>query len=144
MLCDGNTYNYGYIGTAPPEASRAITWLSGQTGRGDAPRDQEGLPVEHPVIDRHLSYPAFQSRRYRQRQEGAGWLQGAATVRLPKAAATAARPSHQLPEKIDTELAKTNFFDYLDFALQSAGWPSCLMLTTPSRCWRMGVRGRGS
>jgi hypothetical protein len=37
QLCDGNTFNYGYIGsrsTGPPPTTRAITWSSDRTGRG--------------------------------------------------------------------------------------------------------------
>jgi hypothetical protein len=32
MLCDGNTYNYGYVGSRATGASPAIIWLSDRTG----------------------------------------------------------------------------------------------------------------
>ena len=44
----------------PREARPAITWWSGRTGRARPRRDQEGVPVEHPVFARGISHPAFQ------------------------------------------------------------------------------------
>ena len=95
MLCDGNTYNYGYIGTRATgsEAGDYMVVGPGLEGR-DAARDQEGVPVEHAVFGGWLSHPAFQPGRPRQRQEGSGRLQGADAFRLPQAAgAASARPA---------------------------------------------------
>jgi hypothetical protein len=66
-----------------------------------------------------ISHPAFQPRRPRQREEGSGRLQGADAFRLPEPAAARARRPSTFP-KIDNELVKTNFFEYLDLALQFA------------------------
>ena len=120
MLCDGNTYNYGYIGSRATgsEAGDYMVVGPGLEGRHSGGH-QEGVSVKHAVFARRLSHPAFQSGRYGQRQEGSGRLQGAAAFGLSEPAAADARAAVDFP-KIDKELVKTNFFDYLDFALQFA------------------------
>ena len=62
MLCDGNTYNYGYIGSRATgsEAGRLHGGRAGLEGC-DPARDQEGVPVEHAVFGGGISHPAFQS-----------------------------------------------------------------------------------
>ena len=78
MLCDGNTYNYGYIGSRATGSEAGDYMVVGPDWKGETPAGhQEGVPVEHAVFARGLSHPAFRSGRHRQRQEGAGRLQGA-------------------------------------------------------------------
>ena len=84
QLIDGNTYNYGYIGSRATgtEAGR----LSGgrpRLERRDARRDQEGLPIDDAVHARAFPHPALQPRRHAERRENSGRLQGAAAFRLP-------------------------------------------------------------
>ena len=69
----------------------------GLEGR-DAAGHQEGVPLEHRVLARHLPHPALQPRRHAQRREGAGRLQGAAAVGVPEAAGAAGRAGDRLPE----------------------------------------------
>src|SRR5262245_51605774 len=80
---------------------------------------QENVPFIDEAIDRDLSHAALQPGRHAERGQGPGRLQGAAIVGLPQAAPTPAAPAIDFP-KIDKELVKTNFFEYLDFALQFA------------------------
>jgi hypothetical protein len=63
MLCDGNTYNYGYIGTRATgsEAGRLHGCRPGLEGR-DPARDQKGVPVEHTVFCGGISHAAFRPR----------------------------------------------------------------------------------
>ena len=99
MLCDGNTYNYGYIGSRATGSEAGDYMVVGPDWKGDDPaRDQEGVPVEHTVFGGGLSHPAFQPGRHRQRQEGAGRLQGADALRVPEAAGAARRAGHRLSE----------------------------------------------
>ena len=82
MLCDANTYNYGYIGTRAT-GSEAGDYIGSpdRTWKGATPPgSQKGVPVEHPVLAGDTSHRALQPRRYRQRQEGSERLQGCRTL----------------------------------------------------------------
>ena len=96
QLCDGNTYNYGYVGSriTGNDAGDYMVCRAGLERIGSRGR-QEGLPLEHKVFARHLSHPALQSRRYRQCDQGSGRLQGSAALRLSQTACAARlrRPS---------------------------------------------------
>ncbi len=82
MLCDGNTYNYGYIGSRATGSEAGDYMVVGPDWKGATPPGhQEGVPVEHAVLGGGLSHPAFQPGRHRQRQEGPGRLQGADAFR---------------------------------------------------------------
>ena len=103
QLIDGNTYNYGYIG------SRATGTEAGRLSRGrpglerrDARGDQEGLPIDHAVLTRPYPHPALQSRRHAERRENAGWLQGATAFRVPEAARAACRAEDRFPPGHDS------------------------------------------
>src|SRR6202045_1886369 len=70
MLCDGNTYNYGYIGTRATGSEAGDYMVVGPRVEGpDATRDQEGFAVEHVVLPGGLSHPVVQSRRSRWGRE---------------------------------------------------------------------------
>ena len=60
MLCDGNTYNYGYIGsrTTGKRTRRLHGGRPGLEGR-DPARDQEGVPVEHAIFSGGIPHPAL-------------------------------------------------------------------------------------
>ena len=84
QFIDGNTYNYGYIGTRATgtEAGR----LSGgrpRLERWNARRDQEGLPIDDAVHARAYPHSTLQSRRHAERRENSVRLQGAAAFRFP-------------------------------------------------------------
>ena len=74
MLCDGNTYNYGYMQPRHRERGRRLHGGRAGLEGSDAARHQEGVPVEHTVFVGRVSHPAFQPGRPRQRQEGSGRL----------------------------------------------------------------------
>ena len=61
MLADGNTYNYGYIGSRAT-GNEAGDYSSGRTrleGR-DPARHQESVPLRYAVLDGGLSHPTLQ------------------------------------------------------------------------------------
>jgi hypothetical protein len=70
-------------------------------------------------LDRDLPHTGFRRVRPRQCQEGVGRLHRSAAVGQSEAAPPPAAPAVAFP-KINKELAKKNFFEYLDFALQFA------------------------
>ncbi len=63
QLIDGNTYNYGYIGSRATgnEAGDYLVVGPDWTGR-DAGRHQAGVPLDHAVRPDHLPHPAVQRR----------------------------------------------------------------------------------
>ena len=120
MLCDGNTYNYGYIGSRATGMKLAITWWSGPTGK-----------ARLPPASRKCSGPAtqFSLAAYRTQlfnpedmpnvvKVQAGYKVQPLSEFLNQPAPPAA-PAINFP-KINKEMVKTGFFDYLDFALQFA------------------------
>jgi len=97
MLCDGNTFNYGYIGTRATGSEAGDYMVAAPDWKGATPpgikkvfrsstQFSKGVPVEHPVLAGDISYPTLQPRRSRQRQEGPGRLQGADTFCLSETA----------------------------------------------------------
>src|ERR1043165_4833862 len=120
MLCDGNTYNYGYIGSRATGSDAGDYMVVGPEWKGATPpgikkvfrsstqfslagyRTQLFSPDDLDGVKK--GQPAFEV------QPLSTYLKGPATT----AATTIDFP------KIDKELVKTNFFEYLDFALQFA------------------------
>ena len=119
QLIDGNTYNYGYIGSRATgsEAGDYLVVGPGLEGRG-AGRRQEGLPLKHDLLGRHLPHAALRSGGHGERDQAAGRLQGPAALGLSQAAGAAARPQRSISRRSTSGLAKTNFFDYLAFMIQ--------------------------
>ena len=120
MLCDGNTFNYGYIGSRATGSEAGDYMVAGPDWKGETPsgikkvfrsstqfsvaayRTQLFNPQDMPnVVKVQSGYKV---------QPLSAYLKQAA----PQAPATTDFP------KIDKELVKTNFFEYLDFALQFA------------------------
>ena len=121
MLCDGNTYNYGYIGSRATGSEAGDYMVVGPDWKGATPaRDQEGVPVEHAVFGRQ----AIRTQLFNPddidnvKKVQAGYKVQPLSAYLKQPAPPAA-PAIDFP-KIDKELVKTNFFEYLDFALQFA------------------------
>ena len=118
QLIDGNTYNYGYVG------SRATGNRAGQLPdrgprleRRNASRNKAGLPLDDILRPYAFSHTTLQRERHAERRESAGRLQSADTLRLFAPTSAAAAPAIDFP-KADAELVKNNFFEFLDFALQ--------------------------
>ena len=119
QLIDGNTYNFGYIGTRATGTEAGDYLVVGPDWKGGTPtRDQEGLPIDDAVHARAYPHPTLQSRRHAERRESSGRLQGC--VRFPL---SLIKPAPPAAPKIDfvpatTAGIKENFFEYLDAALQ--------------------------
>jgi hypothetical protein len=121
MLCDGNTYNYGYIGSRATGSEAGDYMVVGPDWKGVTP----------PGIKKVFrSSTQFSLAGFRTQLFSADDLDGVKKVQdgykaqtlsdyLKQPTTTAAAPAIDFP-KINTELAKTNFFEFLDFALQFA------------------------
>ena len=120
MLCDGNTFNYGYIGSRATGNKAGDYLVVGPDWQGATPpgikkvfrsttqfsvagyRTQLFNPEDMPNVEKvQAGYKAQPLSAYLKQP-------------VPPPAPAIAFP------KIDKELVKTNFFEYLDFALQFA------------------------
>jgi hypothetical protein len=120
MLCDGNTYNFGYIGSRATGSEAGDYMVVGPDWQGDTPAG---------VKQMFRSSTQFSLAGYRTQLFGPDDLdnvkkvQAGYTVQMLSAylkrPPPPAAPAIEFP-KIDKELVKTRFFDYLDFALQFA------------------------
>ena len=120
QLCDGNTYNYGYIGTRATGSEAGDYMVVGPDWKGATP------PGIKKVFQSstQLSIVIFRTQLFNPgdidnvKKVQAGYkMQPLSTYQ--KQPATTAAAAIDFP-KIDKELVKTNFFEYLDFALQFA------------------------
>src|ERR1700760_1865318 len=120
MLCDGNTYNYGYIGNRATGSEAGDYMVVGPDWKGATP----------PGIKKVFrSSTQFSLAGYRTQLFSSDDLDGVKKVQASykvqtlsaylKQSAPPPAPAIDFP-KIDKELVKKNFFDYLDFALQFA------------------------
>jgi len=120
MLCDGNTYNYVYIGSRATGNGAGNYLVVGPDWTGETPAGikkvfRSGTQFSLCIFRTQL-FDAADIDNVKKVQAGyktqplSTYLNGHA----PPAAAAINFP------KIDKELAKTNFFEYLDFALQFA------------------------
>jgi hypothetical protein len=120
MLCDGNTFNYGYIGTRATGSDPGDYMVVGPDWTGNTP----------PGIKKVFrSSTQFSAVAYRTQlfdpndmpnvvKIQAGYKAQPLSAYLKQPAPPAAQ-AIEFP-KIDKDLAKSNFFAYLDFALQFA------------------------
>ncbi len=120
MLTDGNTFNYGYIGSRATGSEAGDYMVVGPNWKGETP----------PGIKQVFrSTTEFSAAVYRTQlidpkdmpnvvkiQAGYKVQPLSAFLKQP---APPAPPAIDFP-KIDKDMVKTNFFDYLDFALQFA------------------------
>jgi hypothetical protein len=120
MLCDGNTYNYGYIGTRATGSEAGDYMVVGPDWKGATPSGIKQV---------FRSSTQFSVAGYRTQLFNADDLDGVKKVQAGYKVQTLSAYLNQTPPppapaiefpKIDKELVKTNFFDYLDFALQFA------------------------
>jgi len=120
MVCDGNTYNFGYIGTRSTGSDAGDYMVVGPNWSGATP----------PGIKKVMrSSTQFALAGYRTQLFNPGDLPNVQKVQdgykvqplsaYLKQPAPPAAVAVDFP-KIDKDLVKTNFFEYLDFALQFA------------------------
>ena len=120
QLEDGNTYNYGYIGSRTTGSEAGDYMVVGPDWKGTTP------PGIKKVFrsSTQLSLAGYRTQLFSPddldnvKKVQAGYKVQTLSAYL-KQPATVAATVIDFP-KIDKELVKTNFFDYLDFALQFA------------------------
>jgi hypothetical protein len=120
MLCDGNTFNFGYIGSRATGNQPGNYMVVGPDWKGTTPAGIQQV---------FRSSTQFTAAAYRTQLFDAKDMPNVVKIqagykvqplssflmqRPPPASATVDFP------KIDKEMVKTGFFDYLDFALQFA------------------------
>jgi hypothetical protein len=120
QLCDGNTFNYGYIGTRATGPEAGDYMVAGPGWKGETPPGIKKVFNSSTqftiVIFRTQLFNPADMPNVTKIQEG--YEVQPLSAFLKKAAPPAA-PAIEFP-KIDKELAKTGFFDYLAFQLQFA------------------------
>lgn len=120
MLCDGNTFNYGYIGSRATGNDPGDYMVVGPDWKGETPTGIK--KVFH-------SSTQFSLAAYRTQLFNPGDMPNVVKIQAGykvqplsaylKQPAPPAAPAINFP-KINKELVKTKFFEYLDFALQFA------------------------
>jgi hypothetical protein len=138
MLCDGNTYNYGYIGSRATGSEAGDYMVVGPDWKGTTP----------PGIKKVFrSGTQFSVAGYRTQLFNAADLPSVVKVQAgykvqPLSAYLKQPPTPPAPAvdfpKIDKDLVKTNFFEYLDFALQFAP-PEANETEIRTRLARIGI-----
>lgn len=120
QLIDGNTYNFGYIGSRATGSEAGDYMVVGPDWKGVTPpgikkvfRSRTQLPF---VIFRTQLYNPADMPNVEKIQSGYAAQPLSAFLKQPAPPAT---PSIDFP-KIDKDLVKTDFFKYLGFALQFA------------------------
>jgi hypothetical protein len=120
MLCDGNTFNYGYIGSRATGSDAGDYLVVGPNWQGATP------PGIKKVFQSSTQFSAVAYRTQLFNAEDmpnvvkvqAGYKSQPLSAYLKQPAPPAA-PAVDFP-KANAELVKKNFFEYLDFALQFA------------------------
>jgi hypothetical protein len=118
MLCDGNTFNYGYIGSRATGSEAGDYLVVGPDWKGEAPAGIKKVFRS----STQLSLAAYRTQLFNQAdmpnvvKVQAGYKVQPLSSYIQQPAAPPA-PTINFP-KIDKEMVQTNFFDYLDFALQ--------------------------
>jgi hypothetical protein len=120
MLCDGNTYNYGYIGSRATGSDAGDYMVVGPDWKGATPQGIKKV---------FRSSTQFSAVAYRTQLFNAEDMPNVVKIQAGyrvqplsqylKQPAPPAAPTVDFP-KINAEMVKTGFFDYLDFALQFA------------------------
>jgi hypothetical protein len=120
MLCDGNTFNYGYLGSRATRSEAGDYMVVGPNWNGATP------PGIKKVFQSSTQFSAVAYRTQLFNAEDmpnvekvqAGYKAQPLSAYLKQPAPPAA-PAIDFP-KANAELVKKNFFEYLDFALQFA------------------------
>ncbi|WP_375309734.1 DUF1254 domain-containing protein [Bradyrhizobium sp. A5] len=120
MLCDGNTFNYGYVGSRATGSEAGDYMVVGPDWKGATPpgikKVFQSSTQFSVIIYRTQLFDAADMPNVEKVQ--AGYRVQPLSVYL-KQPAPAAVPAIEFP-KANAELVKKNFFEYLDFALQFA------------------------
>ena len=120
MLCDGNTFNYGYIGSRATGSEAGDYMVVGPDWKGETPAGIKKVFRS----STQFSLAGYRTQLFNPddidnvKKVQAGYKVQPLSAYLKQPAPPAA-PAIDFP-KIDKELVKTNFFEYLDFALQFA------------------------
>jgi hypothetical protein len=120
MLCDGNTFNYGYIGNRATGNDAGDYLVVGPGWTGQVP---PGIKKVFQATTQ-FSLVVFRTQLFNADdmpnviRVQSGYKAQALSAYLKRPAPPPA-PAINFP-KIDKEMVKTNFFEYLDFALQFA------------------------
>jgi hypothetical protein len=120
MLCDGNTYNYGYIGSRATGSEAGDYMVVGPDWKGETPAGIKKVFQS----STQFSVAGYRTQLFNAddldnvKKVQAGYKVQTLSAFLEQPAPPPA-PAVRFP-KIDKELVKTNFFEYLDFALQFA------------------------
>jgi len=120
MLCDGNTFNYGYIGSRATGNEPGDYMVAGPDWKGETPAGIK--QVFHSTTQ--FSLAAYRTQLFNADdmpnvvKVQAGYKVQPLSAYLHQPAPPAA-PAIDFP-KINDKMVKTGFFDYLDFALQFA------------------------
>ena len=120
MLCDGNTFNYGYIGSRATGNDPGDYMVVGPDWKGESPAGIKKMFRS----TTQFSVAAYRTQLFNPQdmpnvvkiQSGYKVQPLSAYLKQP---APPAAPAINFP-KINKELSKTKFFEYLDFALQFA------------------------
>jgi hypothetical protein len=120
QLCDGNTFNYGYIGSRATGNEAGDYMVAGPDWKGETPPGikkvfRSTTQFSIAIYRTQLFNPADMPNVIKV-QSGYKMQPLSAFLKRP---ASSAAPAIKFP-KIDKDLAKTGFFDYLDFSLQFA------------------------
>lgn len=120
MLCDGNTFNYGYIGQRATGPDAGDYLVVGPDWKGEAPAGikqvfRSATQFSLAAYRTQLFNPADMPNVVKVQ---AGYKVQPLSAYLKQPAPPAA-PAINFP-KINNEMVKTGFFGYLDFALQFA------------------------
>ncbi len=120
QLCDGNTFNYGYIGTRATGSEAGHYMVVGPDWKGETPpgikKVFNSTTEFSMVIFRTQLFNPADMPNVIKIQKGYKTQPVSAFLKQP---APSAAPPINFP-KINKELAKTGFFDYLAFQLQFA------------------------
>lgn len=118
MLCDGNTYNYGYIGTRATGSAAGSYMVVGPEWKGETPPGFKKVFR----LGTQFSLAGFRTQLFNaddidnvKKVQSSYKAQTLSAFLKQPAPPTA--PAIDFP-KIDKELVRTNFFEYRDFALQ--------------------------
>jgi hypothetical protein len=121
QLEDGNTFNYGYIGSRTTGNEAGDYLVVGPEWKGETP---PGIKKMYRSTTQ-FSVAAFRTQLFNSNDMPnvekiqAGYKVQPLSSYLKQPAPPAAAPKIDFP-KIDKAMVKTNFFEYLDFALQFA------------------------
>jgi len=120
MLCDGNTFNYGYIGSRATGNEAGDYMVVGPNWKGETPR---GIKQVFRSTTQ-FSLAAYRTQLFNPEDMPnvvkiqAGYIAQPLSSYLKQPAPPAA-PAINFP-KINAQMVKTGFFEYLDFVLQFA------------------------